>query len=103
MGHAYHLAAAIISCTQPILFLCQIIFSWRKSQKTQELEEMEQAQLRASADGAGTTEAEPAGKAACMEAGPSAGSPPSTRTSCFSSLHDRTLEEQEVPGQRLSK
>ncbi len=58
---------------------------------------MEQALLRASDDEAGATEAEPAEKVACMEAGPSTGCPPSTRKSSFSSLYDRILEEHDEP------
>ncbi|KAL2102415.1 hypothetical protein ACEWY4_001583 [Coilia grayii] len=58
---------------------------------------MEQALLRASADEAGTTEAEPAEKVACMEAGPSTGGPPGTMKSSFSSLYDRILKEHDEP------
>jgi len=68
-----------------------------KALLTQELEKMEQALLRASADKAGATEAEPAEKVARMEAGPSTGSPPSTSKSRFSSLYDRILEEHDEP------
>ncbi|XP_039676802.1 zinc finger BED domain-containing protein 4-like [Perca fluviatilis] len=49
-----------------------------KALLTQELEKMEQALLRASADEAGATEAEPAEKVARIEAGPSTSSPTST-------------------------
>ncbi|XDV12369.1 hypothetical protein PO909_001064 [Leuciscus waleckii] len=68
-----------------------------KALLTQELEKMEQALLRASADEAGATEAEPAEKFARMEAGPSTGSPPSTSKSSFSSLYNRILEEHDEP------
>lgn len=65
---------------------------------TQELEKMEQALLRASADEAGTTEAEPAEKVACMEAGRSTGGgTPSTMKTSFSSLYNRILEEHDEP------
>ncbi|KAL2088040.1 hypothetical protein ACEWY4_016868 [Coilia grayii] len=68
-----------------------------KALLTEELEKMEQALLRASADEAGTTEAEPAEKVACMEAGPSTGGPPSTMKSSFSRMYDRILKENDEP------
>ncbi|XP_039514865.1 zinc finger BED domain-containing protein 4-like [Pimephales promelas] len=68
-----------------------------KALLTQELEQMEQALLRASADEAGATEAEPVEKVARMEAGTSSDSPPSTSKSMLSSLYDRILEEHDEP------
>ncbi|KAL0199412.1 hypothetical protein M9458_007952 [Cirrhinus mrigala] len=66
----------------------------------QELDKMEQAQLKASAEGqGGTKEAEPAEKVVRMEAG----SPPSTSKSSFSSLYNRILEEHDEPAQVLGK
>lgn len=62
----------------------------------QELDKMEQAQLKASAEGqGGTKEAEPAEKVVRMEAG----SPPRTSKSSFSSLYNRILEEHDEPAQ----